>query len=50
MEKTYLYYWHKSPDTDTICSASAYSEYLKQRPGGYSSRSGDLKPGNQVFS
>jgi len=45
MEKTIYVIGHKSPDTDTICSAIAYAEYLKTK--GFEAipaRFGDLNP------
>jgi manganese-dependent inorganic pyrophosphatase len=45
MEKTIYIIGHKSPDTDTICSAIAYSEYLKTKgQEAIPARSGDLNP------
>ena len=37
---------HKSPDTDTVCSAIAYAEYLKkkQKIGTVAAVCGDLNP------
>ena len=45
MEKTIYIIGHKSPDTDTICSAIAYSEYLKTKgQEAVPARFGDLNP------
>lgn len=46
MEKDIIYViGHKSPDTDTICSAIAYSEYLKSKGiNAIPAKQGDLNP------